>query len=201
VSVVRCWDVGGRSARVISRPGRAQEIVVASVLDPFTGVEPGPTSGVFTFEVWNLDPRAKLVVTAFFRPSAWLEGDLAAELQDDPRSGWARAELSLQVMRRDSSGRKHVIGTVPDDVCLNAGVIPDGAEIVTGADGVRVVIDCALDEAATFESFARRDLVCAFEVVPNERLGCSGLADEIIGALEFDSSGPLALSTGWVGAE
>lgn len=191
----------------VPHPQRSREIVVASMPDPFdAATEPGPIgSGVWSVTVFGLDPRCKLVAVPFFRRSAWHAVRAASGEYDPSRvlsgvagEGYSVAECAAVVLRRDVSGLVHDVGGMPADVWLNGGNVPDGCELATGADGVRVEISFEVPEADSFVTQCSWDLVCALEVVPNEVLGCNGLADEIVKSLEVRVDPPVRLPGRWV---
>lgn len=199
MDVVRRWDIGtGRPVRV-PHPQRPREVTVAAMQSPLDPPAEVQTWGKWACTVFGLDPRCKLVAVPFFRRASWaatLDGDGVTPLFADSAegAGYSKATAKAVVVRRDSSGRVHDIGVLPDDVWLNAGVVPDGCELVTGADGIRIEIEFELDLAPDFNHAPSWDLVCALEVVPNERLGCSGLADEIAQSLEVRVDPPIVAS-------
>lgn len=209
MQVVRRWDLGCVAPVPIARPGRAREVLVARVVSPYeVGAPPVNLSGRWSCTVFGLDPRCKLVVVPFFRRAPWW-AELAAAGIYDPGAvltgadgeGYNVKVARVVVLRRDSSGLVHDVGELPADVWLNGGTIPDGCEIVTGADGVRVELEFGFPTAAQAYLVPAWDVVCAIELAPNERLGCSGLADEIVGSLEVRIDPPAVLVSNWGGEE
>jgi hypothetical protein len=206
--VVRRWDIGNGRPVPVPAAQRAREVLAVRVLDPFAVNPVEVKTGVWSFSVFGLDPRCKLVVTAFFRRSEWY-ADRKADGTYDPDNtlagtdgeGYVSATVKAVVVRRDALGPAHDIGELPADVFLNGGVLPDGCEIATAADGVRVEVACEMVTAPTSDTVCSWDIVCAVEVVPDEVLGCSGLADEIIGAIEVRIDPTVLLTSNWVGEE
>jgi hypothetical protein len=165
-----------------------------------------PASGVWAFDVFGLDGRMRYMPVVFFRRSAWWAARVADGSYDPGRTlagvdgeGWASASCALKVLRRDELGVVHVVGDLPAaQVWLRGGAVPDGAELVTGADGIRLEVSGELAAVADPSVACSWDIVAALEVMPNERLGCSGLAEEIIESLEMSKAPPLALASPYV---
>jgi hypothetical protein len=179
-------------------------------------------SGTFTARIWGLDPRHRLVVTPFFRPAGWWQAESGVprtgidwSLREAEGANYLTHTVEAWMVRKDSqTGNVHRIGKLDAEAWLNSGTIPDGIEIETAGYGVEIVITASINPIYVFQgeggwvvtnnvgavldtgSINTWDIVCSFEVVPNQILGCNGMADEVIQALHPEYSEPIELIYG-----
>ncbi len=184
------WDLSSGQARAPLGQDRGLELVIASVHDPSdTDAYRNPTltSGQATIDVWGLDRRMCLVVSAFFRRAEWLatyEGyDPEGAYNGTDGEGWA-CGLAAFAIRRDNQGVTHVLGQINSAIMLNGGTfgqgLGEGCEITDGGDGVRLVVSYSLNPAyASLEELPAWNLCLALELKANVVLGCTGLAESV----------------------
>lgn len=142
-------------------------------------------------------------------------------LNDVDGKNYTQKDSTALLVRKDTpTGDVHVIGAQQSDIWLNGGTVPDGTEISSATAGIRIKVDFATERVAvrnqdgiysvyawddiahsngallTFDKLPTYDLVCGLEVVPDIRLGCDGMADEIMEALDISIDPPITLTAG-----
>lgn len=236
---IRGWDLSSGRPVPLARRSSGGEVVVATVRDPWTFIRAldasvwEPVVDVsWKAEIWELDPRMVLAVKPFFRRSGWFQSRVAAGLlpvseilNDEDGKNFSGLVSTIEILCKDSAtGEIHVLGELASDAWLNGGTVPDGVEVDSAADGIRIRIEGQIPKvwaypaqggglslygpdpesgnqsgtAVTWDSVATYDLVLGVKVLPDVRLGCEGLGEEIPDSmvLRFDEAVVLSMANG-----
>jgi hypothetical protein len=196
VSVIHGWDLSSGRAVPLHSDSRSREIPLLVCVDPWVATDEGeggvplipftPSSGQILVDVWGFDLRTVLVVQAYYRRSPW-HAERRAQGKYDPTNillnvpgEQIEASITDRPITPDSDGVERVVGDVDSGLWRNGGVIPDGIELHTGIDGVRLVVDYDVTLVQTdFVTLPCWDLVLKLTVKPHERLGCGPLVQDI----------------------
>jgi len=187
------WDLSSGRA-VLPPTGRGADIPIASVHNPQDlsaySVGPYSSSGQAVVDVFGLDRRMALVVSAFFRRADWYPYagyDNANLFTGKDGEGWS-CNIGAYALRRDGRGAVHQINQINPVIWLSGGVfgngVGDGCEIVDGGDGVRLIVAYSVTSSEQINELPAWTLCLALELKANVVLGCSGLSDAIVAQVQ-----------------
>ena len=179
--VILGWDL--KTGAALPERHKPLDIPLALILDPtvvVTGL--APTSGTVEVDVWGLDRRIVIVAEHFFTRSPWWTyGTYGAGVDGYDTEGYGYTVSVMGIMlAKDAQGEIHEIGALPSALWLNNGSAPDGAEIISGAEGIRFRYTISATNAiGRLNTTPSWDLKLHLSAVPNERIGCG----EIVAAI------------------
>jgi hypothetical protein len=170
------------------RPG---EIVVFQTIDPSSPAffaQAPISSADFAIDVFGCDRRLALVCQHYFVRAQWfndwhdgIEG--FPEILNTPGEGLVVTVAAIAIARTHDGGVVE-LGPLSDAYWLAGGSAPDGIEIVSGMDGVRLKFHL---DASVLPGSAPSywNLVANVEAKPNTRIGCGEVVAEIAENLQI----------------
>ena len=169
--------------------GKPDEIVVFQAVDPDSDAWSGAqvASADFSFDVFGCDRRLALVCQHYYVRaqwfSAWHPEALNLGVTNLPGEGLV-VTVKATAIKRTHDGNVVELGELSDAYWLNGGSAPDGIEIVSGMDGVRLTYHL---EASALPGPTPNywNLVATVEAKPNTRIGCGEVVAELAQNLQI----------------
>jgi hypothetical protein len=187
------WDCAkgtGDRARELSELDEAQ-IGEAVIFKSHPVLMSLPVQATQFVDLWGLDPRLVVVPQFYHRKQPQpADPEVSGTEVNMPATVTAHAIVRSGT---PSEPVRELYQLPTAELFGNAGVVPDGVELVTGMQGIRFKVAASLDAPCVYE------LVMSLLVIPNIALVCADLAQALIKRLRVDLPAPHAWVTVWGG--